>query len=368
MLFNIPIFCMWILEEFKLSFEFVIPNEIIMFIVSFIKIKTKIINDYGNLLIIHDKSVGIFDPTNNKFIFQQFDWFKKVFSNNGTTYVISKMNDIYKYDFTKIYRERFDYGDNLYTNGARRSEKLQKFLKTHEIKGIKKVYCETDMKIILTDCNKIVSIKSGTCKDYLKLLSISTDKSHIKKIAISAYYILVLTATTIHCFKRDILSRSDDENIVICRKLSVSNIIKIKMTMSDIFLLDINDDVFHLCDYWNGCPEEMKIIRSNIIKMYCSAHYCFFLTKNNELYAHGYNATGILGVGHYNHCSYLSLQQTKLQNVISVYGASNHCTALTVDGRIYMWGNIWECKERSVIKINNDIPRYSNVPIEVFRI
>ena len=70
------IFCAWILGESV----FGIPKELIMLIVSQIKVKTKIIDDIRNLLVIYDKSIGIFDSTTNKFNLLHIDWIKKVLS------------------------------------------------------------------------------------------------------------------------------------------------------------------------------------------------------------------------------------------------------------------------------------------------
>src|ERR1044071_789010 len=154
MLLSKNIFCAWILGESV----FAIPKELIVLIVSQIKVKIKIINDRRNLLIIYDKSIGIFDSKTNKFNLLYIDWIKKVFSNFGTTHVITKTNKIYKFESRKIYSASNQITE--YMHGQDRDQQLYNFFKVNEIKEIKKVYCGFgDLKIILTECGKIISFK-----------------------------------------------------------------------------------------------------------------------------------------------------------------------------------------------------------------
>jgi alpha-tubulin suppressor-like RCC1 family protein len=199
-------------------------------------------------------------------------------------------------------------------------------------------------------------------------MSLGADKSKVKKILISKYIILVLTTSTIHYFARKNIPMSDYENIEKDHDRTCPNTEKIKLELTpsnDLFSLDVNGNVWYLKD---SAFTKRKINISNIIKIYCSDYNYFFLTKYHELYAYGLNISGTLGVGHNDDCASDNLQQVKLKNVVSIAQMVDHCMALTLDGKIYMWGNIWECRGRSDIKVKNDVPLYSNVPIEVFKI
>jgi hypothetical protein len=130
MLLSKNIFCAWILKELR----FFIPTEIIISIVSQIKFKTKIINDRRNLLIIYDKSIGVFDPITNKFNFKQIDWIKNVFSNFGTTHVITTANEICKFESRKLdIRQAKEY-----INNHDKDKDMYDFFKKHAVTGVKK--------------------------------------------------------------------------------------------------------------------------------------------------------------------------------------------------------------------------------------
>lgn len=356
MLLSKNIFCAWILRELN----FFIPKEIIILIVSNIKVKIKTINNQKNILIVYDKSIGIFDPKTNKFNFRQLDLMKKVFLDHGSARVITKSNEICRFESGKI--------SHIHATEDVNHQNMYNFLKKNGIKGIKKIYYGyRDMKIILTKWNKLILVKTIMNTDYFKMLSLGSDESKIKKIAIPESMILVLTMTNLHYFPRE-----PHDNVVQLFMFPHCNIIvNIKMTRHNIFTLDIHGNVVIIYISRAKTLLDKKLNISNVNKMYCGDHYCFFLTKNNELYGYGSNIYGKLGNGKCDDAEYTQLHmyeglyKINLNNVVSISVCENYCTALTLDGGIYMWGNI--CEDKSGIT-TNDSPSLSNVPYLVFKI
>lgn len=310
------IFCAWILREFGFNIPINIPKEIIILIVSQIKVKIEVIDDTENILISCDKSMRIFDSATNKLNFSQVDWVKKCFNDCGTIYVITKNDKICRFNSGKFLHEETKF------------QQMYNFFDDNEIIGIKKVYCGCkNMKIILTECNQVITFKTGNYNNYFKIISLGLDESKIKKIALSRSLIVVLTLTNLHYFNRRSHPKSDNESVRKIMNISSPTIIKIKATDQDIYLLDAYGNVF-ISNMRN--PYSTKIDICNIINIYCFDHYCFFLTKKRELYTYDNNENSELN----------KLEKIKLCNVMSVYMSDYRCIALTSDGKVHMWKKI----------------------------
>ena len=84
-------------------------------------------------------------------------------------------------------------------------------------------------------------------------------------------------------------------------------------------------------------PRELYL--QNIVSIGCGHRHTIVITFDNKTYVWGNNESGQLGLGHninQNSPQELSFSDIKIESVTC---GINHTMALTMNGKLYVWGN-----------------------------
>jgi alpha-tubulin suppressor-like RCC1 family protein len=107
----------------------------------------------------------------------------------------------------------------------------------------------------------------------------------------------------------------------------------------------------------------------NIKNIYCSSDHNIILNENNEVYVHGNNQCGQLGLGDYNDRKVYTKLEHNLGKIKNIYCGANHNIILNENNEVYVCGNnyfgqlgLGDCNDRNTYtKLEHDFGKIKNI-------
>lgn len=316
------IFSLLVLKEFSaFNIEFMIPIEIIMYIVSMISKKIKLIATTNLVSLIIDGEV--------------YEWYLPLFDNNHSFKNNSptklSVSNIKCIRYWSCYWVALTYDNHLYSGDIYNndfSDSLDLSIKKNNITKIHKIFFESSVVVLQYDNVIHLLTYDDNTTEKSKITSININ-FFIKKMKTTKSSIIILdNLYQLHIYCNIIYDFSDKN------KITVKNIKNFNCCSNCLSIIDRDDIIYVIydVDFITLSKPNSKIYKSmmsnavvahlsNVINIYCSNCYVLFMISNSFLKKENIESYSSVYYKDYMHMSYWinSINELPKINISNIY-------------------------------------------------